>query len=307
MARSVSTIPKTSIKPASAPAPAKSDNAPQKEKKTKGAKKDKTVEAVPENVAELPVAETPQPAKSKPRKPKNALPVEAPVDNAQPDPVESVEGVAEEVVSLDAIINGAIQTIRRVEADAKALRARCKSMIYASKKECNSSRKFINSKKKAALAEGQEVGLSPFQALDASVRGLSRQMSTDMVAVKNTIGKCASIHNDTVKKVRKIKKENRNRAPPMAALKPVKVHEKLATFMGVSPDTRLSRHEVFAAIRKHISDNNCYFEGKGKKFINPDAKLAPLFSEVPADKSGEITHFKMQTYLKDYFIKDTAK
>jgi hypothetical protein len=313
MARSVSTIPKTTSKPASvkkstpaltattdvvtapetttvvtAPAPA-----PKKAKKataTAGATASTTAVAEPSTKEKKPKAKK---VKAEPvvKTEETAATVEAPVEDGS-------------VNKLNASIFDVIASIRKLEAEAKLLRAKCKSMLYASKKECNSSRKFIKAKKEAAQAEGGAVYKTSCQQLTESVCGLSKQMMSEMSVVKAKIGKFSSLHAEHVKFVRKQKKENRKRAPPAASIQPVQVDPKISKFMGTEPGVRLSRHDVFTAIRTHISANQCYVEGHGKKFIQPDAALAPLFVDVPADKRNEITHFNMQKYLKNYFIKD---
>lgn len=331
MARSVSTIPKTTTKPASTSVPpAAEKKAPKEDKKEKKEKEPKAAAAATTAAAttttasdaaapkeKAPKEKAPKEKKEKKASSKDkkekvvapapaaaAAPAAAPVEaESVPEAHEDAAGQANALVSSIAEV---VLMIKELEAEAKLLRAQCKGIIYASRKECNSSRKFIKSKKEAAAAAGEPPYMTAYQVLDGSVRARSKHMTNTMVQIKNKINKFASIQTENVKQARKAKKENRKRAPPIASVKPIRVHDKITTFMGVPSGTLLSRHEVFTAIREHISKNLCYFEGKGKKFVNPDAKLAPLFTEVPEDKKTSIDYFNMQRYLKDYFYKDVA-
>ena len=307
MARSVSTIPKTSSKPVSGANSAVpvADAVVDKPAK-KAIKKEKVVAPVVEEVVvpEVVAKKAKAPKKAKvvtSSDPVEAVASEAPVDSSAEVVVASS---GESANKLNASISEVVQAIRDIELQAKLLRAKCKSLMFASKKECQSSRKFNKAKKEATtLAEG-EVYKTACQKLTDSAAELSKSMSSEMALIKSRIGKFSALHSEQVKLVRKQKKETRKRAPPAASVQPVQVDPKISAFMGTAEGVRLSRHDVFTAIRAHISANQCYVQGHGKKFIQPDAALAPLFANVPEENSLQITHFNMQKYLKDYFIKD---
>jgi hypothetical protein len=311
MARSVSTIPKTSSKPASDSKAVSSEKAGKKESKPKAA-------APVESLAIE--ASAPEIKSKKASKPKGEKKV--PVEPVVSEPV-LVEAVSNNAALGEAVSNNAapvepgvstnklndsiydvIQSIRLLETNMRLLRASCKSILYASKKECHSSRKFIKAKKEAAqLVEGS-VYKTDCQKYTEQVGQMAKSIVSDMSAIKSKIGKFSSLHSEQAKLVRKQKKESRKRTPPAASIQPVRVDAKISKFMGTEEGVRLSRHDVFTAIRAHISDHQCYVPGFGKKYIQPDATLAPLFSEVPDDKKLSITHFNMQKYLKKYFTKE---
>jgi upstream activation factor subunit UAF30 len=84
-------------------------------------------------------------------------------------------------------------------------------------------------------------------------------------------------------------------------MKPVRISDELASFLGKSKGTVMGRHEANAEIRTYVANNNLKETAKGKgRNINPDSKLMGLL-QVPA--GVQLDYFNLQKYMKPHFIK----
>ena len=112
--------------------------------------------------------------------------------------------------------------------------------------------------------------------------------------------------NKLLKKVSKegyiLKKEKRkcNRAPS-GFCKPTYISNELATFLGKSIGTEMSRVEVSKEINCYILVNNLRDKFNGRK-INCDAKLRNLLRLNPTD---ELTYFNLQKFMNIHLKKPT--
>lgn len=88
-------------------------------------------------------------------------------------------------------------------------------------------------------------------------------------------------------------------AVPSGFARPCKISASLASFIGVAPDTELSRTEATKAIHKYIKENNLQ-DPSNKRVIVPDEVLLSLMS-VPEDVQ-QVTYFNLQRLIKHNFI-----
>ena len=96
----------------------------------------------------------------------------------------------------------------------------------------------------------------------------------------------------------KRKRKAGNRAPS-GFVKPTRISEELAKFLGKEPNTEMARTEVTRDINKYIRNHNLQDKENGRK-INPDSKLATL---LKLKKTDELTYFNLQRYMSPHFAK----
>ena len=94
------------------------------------------------------------------------------------------------------------------------------------------------------------------------------------------------------------KKRKANRAPS-GFVKPTKISNELATFLGRPLGSEMARTEVTREINKYIRLHNLQDSVNGRK-INPNPPLATLLKISPTD---ELTYFNLQRYMSSHFQK----
>lgn len=97
-----------------------------------------------------------------------------------------------------------------------------------------------------------------------------------------------------------VKKAKGTRKPSGIAL-PESISAELASFLGVAPETQISRIDVTAKVFEYVKSNNLQ-NPTAKKEIVPDAKLKALLDN--GDKT--VFFFNIQTFLKRHFPTKTA-
>jgi upstream activation factor subunit UAF30 len=84
-------------------------------------------------------------------------------------------------------------------------------------------------------------------------------------------------------------------------MRPVKISDELASFLGKTVGTVMGRQDANDEIRQYVSLHNLKETEKGKgRNINPDAKLSSLL-KLPAGE--QLTYFNLQKYMKPHFIR----
>jgi chromatin remodeling complex protein RSC6 len=96
----------------------------------------------------------------------------------------------------------------------------------------------------------------------------------------------------------KRKKRAGNRAPS-GFVKPTRISDELAKFLGKTVGTEMARTDVSKEINAYIRANNLQRPDNGR-FIVPDAKLTTL---LKLSKDDELSYFNLQRYMKPHFIK----
>ena len=89
-----------------------------------------------------------------------------------------------------------------------------------------------------------------------------------------------------------------NRAPS-GFVKPTRISDELAQFLGKEVGTEMARTSVSKEINAYIRANNLQRPDNGR-FIVPDAKLTTL---LKIGKDDELSYFNLQRYMKSHFIK----
>jgi chromatin remodeling complex protein RSC6 len=96
---------------------------------------------------------------------------------------------------------------------------------------------------------------------------------------------------------RRKKSASGNRAPS-GFVKPTRISDELAKFLGKTSGTEMARTEVSKEINAYINQHKLKDEKNGR-IIHPDSKLSVLLN---IKKGDELTYFNLQRYMKHHFI-----
>jgi upstream activation factor subunit UAF30 len=100
------------------------------------------------------------------------------------------------------------------------------------------------------------------------------------------------------KQTNRRKRKAGNRAPS-GFVKPTKISDELASFLGKDKGTEMARTDVTREINTYIRNNKLQDKENGRK-INPDKKLAAL---LKLNTTDELTYFNLQKYMSPHFAK----
>ena len=100
------------------------------------------------------------------------------------------------------------------------------------------------------------------------------------------------------KQTNKRKKRAGNRAPS-GFVKPTRISDELASFLGKDKGSEMARTDVTREINTYIRAHKLQDKDNGRK-INPDSKLASL---LKLKKTDELTYFNLQKYMSPHFAK----
>lgn len=131
-----------------------------------------------------------------------------------------------------------------------------------------------------------------------------QQMASLFASMKGdykTLEKAFSRELKSAQKNSKKRKSSGNRAPS-GFVKPTRISDELAKFLGKTVGTEMARTEVSKEINAYIREKGLQDKENGRK-IHPDASLSKLLALTSAD---ELTYFNLQRYMKHHFIKEAA-
>ena len=144
-------------------------------------------------------------------------------------------------------------------------------------------------------AASLSVKLTEFGAKLQQLVGVLATVKNDFKTLEKTVSR-------ELKQAQKASSKRRrasgNRAPS-GFVKPTRISDELAQFLGKEIGTEMARTSVSKEINSYIRANSLQDKDNGRK-INPDAKLSTLL-KVP--KGEELTYFNLQKYMKHHFIK----
>ena len=128
---------------------------------------------------------------------------------------------------------------------------------------------------------------SIFSSLKADYKTLEKGIARELKAAQKAAAKKS--------------KRAGNRAPS-GFVKPARISDELAKFLGKDIGTEMARTAVSKEINEYIVANGLQNKDNGR-FINPDTKLTQL---LKIKKGDQLSYFNLQTYMKHHFIKADA-
>jgi chromatin remodeling complex protein RSC6 len=138
------------------------------------------------------------------------------------------------------------------------------------------------------------VKMNEFSAKFQQVLSLLSTLKADY----KTLEKSVAREIKTAQKTTLKKKRSGNRQPS-GFVKPTRISDELASFLGKPAGTELARTAVSKEINAYIRANNLQDKENGRKII-PDAKLTAL---LKIQASDELTYFNLQRFMKHHFVK----
>jgi upstream activation factor subunit UAF30 len=125
---------------------------------------------------------------------------------------------------------------------------------------------------------------SMIASLKTEYRGLEKKWSRELKAAQKSCSK---------------KRKRAGNRAPSGFVKPTRISDELASFLGKDKGTEMARTDVTREINMYIRSNNLQDKDNGRK-INPDTKLQALLKLATTD---ELTYFNLQKYMSPHFQK----
>jgi upstream activation factor subunit UAF30 len=195
----------------------------------------------------------------------------------------------EQVTTPAPVVESAAPVVEKKVKTAKALK------VETSPEPVVASSADTPADVEAPLAEQSVEFLAKLQQLSVMIstlkseyRALEKKWSREV--------KCAQ------KQSSKRKRKAGNRAPS-GFVKPTKISDELASFLGKEKGTEMARTDVTREINTYIRAHKLQDPQNGRK-INPDTKLTTL---LKLKKTDELTYFNLQKYMSPHFAKATKE
>jgi len=135
--------------------------------------------------------------------------------------------------------------------------------------------------------------MNEFSAKFQQVLSLLSTLKSDYKTLEKSVAREIKTAQKTTQK-----KRSGNRQPS-GFVKPTRISDELASFLGKPSGTELARTAVSKEINAYIRANNLQDKDNGRKII-PDAKLTAL---LKIQASDELTYFNLQRFMKHHFVK----
>ena len=155
-------------------------------------------------------------------------------------------------------------------------------------------------------AEAAADGEAPLAEQSVEFLAKLQQLSVMISTLKSEYRALEKKWSREVKSAQKVSSKRKRKAgnrAPSGFVKPTKISDELASFLGKEKGTEMARTEVTRDINKYIRTNNLQDKENGRK-INPDTKLAAL---LKLKKTDELTYFNLQRYMSPHFAKATKE
>lgn len=147
---------------------------------------------------------------------------------------------------------------------------------------------------------------------ETDVGSISTKMTEFGAKLQQLVGVFSTIKSDFKTLERNVARELKNaqkasskkrrtsgNRQPSGFVKPTRISDELAQFLGKDIGTEMARTSVSKEINNYIRANSLQDKSNGR-IINPDGKLTTL---LKINKGEELTYFNLQKYMKHHFVK----
>jgi len=150
-----------------------------------------------------------------------------------------------------------------------------------------------------AILTAFDAKIQQVSSILSSLKNDSKALRKEILSNKKAFEK---LEKKSAKKKRAAPVEGEEVKPRNSGfMRPVKISDELASFLGKATGTVMGRQDANDEIRQYVSLHNLKETEKGKgRNINPDAKLSSLL-KLPAGE--QLTYFNLQKYMKPHFIR----
>jgi chromatin remodeling complex protein RSC6 len=146
-----------------------------------------------------------------------------------------------------------------------------------------------------------------FTNLNKTVHDLTSQLSLVKGELKQ-LEKFVGREMRVLDKFNARKNKNKGNRAPSGFVKPTKISDELAAFLGKEPGTLMARTDVTKQITAYIRSNSLQDKANGR-LILADEKLKKLLNydeKTVADPKDHLSYFNLQRYLSGHFEKSVA-
>ena len=151
----------------------------------------------------------------------------------------------------------------------------------------------------AAAPEGSEntvtSKLNEYSGKLQQLSNLFASLKSDFKTLEKTVNRELKAAQKSSSKRRRVSGTRQ----PSGFVKPTRISDELATFLGKAIGSEMARTEVSKEINAYIRAKSLQDKENGRK-IHPDAALTKL---LQVQKGDELTYFNLQRYMKHHFIK----
>lgn len=140
--------------------------------------------------------------------------------------------------------------------------------------------------------------LGDYNAKLQQLTALLSTLKSDFKTLEKTVTRELKSAQKSSQKKRKV---SANRQPS-GFVKPTRISDELATFLGKDIGSEMARTEVSKEINLYIRSKSLQDKQNGRK-IHPDAALTKLLN---IGKGEELTYFNLQRYMKHHFLKSPS-
>lgn len=151
-------------------------------------------------------------------------------------------------------------------------------------------------------AEGADTSVcAKINEFSTKLHQMASLFATMKVEFKNLEKSVARELKNAQKSSSKNRKKNSGNRQPSGFVKPTRISDELAKFLGKQAGVEMARTEVSKEINAYIREKGLQDSANGRK-IHPDPNLSKLLN---LQKGDELTYFNLQRYMKHHFIKPT--
>ena len=146
-----------------------------------------------------------------------------------------------------------------------------------------------------------------FTDLNKTVHDLTSQLSLVKSQLKQ-VEKHVAREMRVLDKFNARKNKNKGNRAPSGFVKPTKISDELAAFLGKEPGTLMARTDVTKQITAYIRSNSLQDKANGR-LILADEKLKKLLNydeKAITDPAQHLSYFNLQRYLSGHFEKTVA-